>query len=436
MRRAAALLALLLCAAAPDAASPYADWRADAPGRVHRFAPADLPPAYLTPSASNGPAIVTRPTGAWPRVPAGFAVALYADGLEMPRVLRVAPDGLVFLAETGGGRIRVFRPDAGLDGPAQGSVFAEGLHAPYGIAFYPPGPAPRFVYVADTDRLLRFPWHPDALLPDGPGEPIGPPLPQGGHDLRDVVVAPDGKRLFLAIGSASNDTAPPPLVAADLAAFEATHGRGAAWGEDVDRADVISLAPDGTKWHPYATGLRNCSGLAIQPSSGQPWCVVNERDGLGDDLPPDYVTRLRPGAFYGWPWFYIGDHADPRHAGARPDLAGHVQLPDLLLQPHSAPLGIAFASGPMLPHGWRGDAFVTLHGSWNRRTRTGYKVIRIPLGDGVPTGGYEDFLTGFATADGIWGRPVGIAVARDGALLVSEDANGTIWRISRVAPGH
>ena len=189
--------------------------------------------------------------------------------------------------------------------------------------------------------------------------------------------------------------------------------------------------PNGGDERLYAAGLRNCAALAIQPATGAPWCAVNERDGLGDDLPPDYATELRQGAFYGWPWYYIGAHPDPRLANARPDLQDKVTVPEVLIQPHSAPLGIAFYDGPMFPPEYRGDAFVTLHGSWNRALRTGYKVIRLRFANGRPTGEYEDFLTGFVVSDRtVWGRPVGVTVAQDGALLVSEDANGTIWRVA------
>ena len=201
-------------------------------------------------------------------------------------------------------------------------------------------------------------------------------------------------------------------------------------GEE-ERADVLAFDADGGNRRIFASGLRNCSAEAIVPGTGALWCVVNERDGLGDDLPPDYATAVREGAFYGWPWYYIGDHEDPRLRGQRRDLAGHVTLPDVLIQPHSAPLGIAFYDATQFPPEYRGDAFVTLHGSWNRARRTGYKVIRLRFANGRPTGAYEDFLTGFVASDqAVWGRPVGIAVAHDGALLVSEDGNGTIWRIA------
>lgn len=194
---------------------------------------------------------------------------------------------------------------------------------------------------------------------------------------------------------------------------------------------MLAFDPDGKGKELYATGIRNCVGLAIQPQTGTPWCSTNERDGLGDDLVPDYVTRVRENAFYGWPWFYIGANEDPRHPGARPDLKDKVAIPDVLLQAHSASMGVTFYQGDNFPGEYRGDAFAAQHGSWNRSRRTGYKVVRIRLKDGEPTGEYEDFVTGFVINDReVWGRPVGVAVARDGALLFSEDGNGTIWRVT------
>jgi glucose/arabinose dehydrogenase len=202
-------------------------------------------------------------------------------------------------------------------------------------------------------------------------------------------------------------------------------------GSEFERADVLAFDPDGGNKRVYATGLRNCSGMTIRLNNGELWCVVNERDMLGDDLPPDYATSVKEGQFFGWPWYYIGGRRDPRHAGERPELAERVTTPDVLIQPHSAPLGIAFYEGSQFPAHYRGDAFVALHGSWNRAKRTGYKVVRLKFQDGKPTGEYEDFLVGFVVDDTrVWGRPVGVAVAPDGSLLVSEDANGTIWRIS------
>jgi glucose/arabinose dehydrogenase len=194
---------------------------------------------------------------------------------------------------------------------------------------------------------------------------------------------------------------------------------------------VFSFPPDGGSLHLVASGLRNCVGLATQPGTQALWCVTNERDGMGDNLPPDYATRVAEGNFFGWPWYYIGANEDPRHRGERPDLANLVTVPDVLIQPHSAPLGIAFYDGSTFPRDYVGDAFVTLHGSWNRAQRTGYKVVRLRLQGGQPTGEYEDFLTGFVANDSaVWGRPVGVTVLHDGSLLVSEDANGTIYRVA------
>ncbi len=410
----------------PDA---YGDWRGDAPGVARRILPADMPPPFATRSHARSSGIVQRPFRAAPVAPPGFAVTLFASGLRVPRVLRAAPDGGIFLAETGAGRVLRFLPDG------HRTVFAAGLDEPYGIAFWPPA-APRYVYVGENGRVIRFPWAPGQTAASGPPETIVPNLPTGGHSTRDLAAAPDGSFIVVAVGSDGNLDdlldAPP----GGAAAWEAAHGLGAAWGDDVGRAAVLRFDPASGAQRPYAQGIRNCSGLGMQPDflmqgGGRFWCVVNERDGMGDDLPPDYVTHLTPGAFYGWPWFYIGAHPDPRLGGARADLAGRVTVPDVLLQPHSAPLGIAFDTGTLFPQSYRGDAFVTLHGSWNRARRTGYKVVRIKLTGGQPDGGYEDFLTGFVLSDdAVWGRPVGIAFAADGAMLVSEDAGGTIWRVA------
>jgi glucose/arabinose dehydrogenase len=238
--------------------------------------------------------------------------------------------------------------------------------------------------------------------------------------------------MLVSVGSAGNDGEGMGAAPGGTEAWSRKHALGAAWGAETDRAAVLAFDRDGKNRKIFATGIRNCVGLAIQPQSGVPWCSTNERDALGDNLVPDYVTRVRENAFYGWPWFYIGGNEDPRHVGRRPDLKDKVTVPDVLLQAHSASLGLTFYDGQNFPAEYRGDAFAAEHGSWNRSKRTGYKVVRIRLKDGVPTGEYEDFVTGFVANDSeVWGRPVGVAVARDGALLVSEDGNGTIWRISR-----
>jgi glucose/arabinose dehydrogenase len=366
-----------------------------------------------------------------PKAPPGFHVGLFASGLDMPRVVRVAPNGDVFLAESGAGRIRVYRTAASGAQP-QTSVFAEDLSYPFGIAFWPPGPAPNYVYIAETGRVVRFPYRSGAMTASGRAEIVVPRLPEGGHGTRDIAFSPDGRRMFVSVGSASNlgsgMSARPP------AGWESAEPPGAAWGDERDRADVLSFDPDGKDKRSFATGLRNCSGLTVQPGTGALWCAVNERDGLGDNLVPDYATSVREGAFYGWPWFYIGAHEDPRLKGRRPDLGSRVVVPDVLIQPHSAPLGIAFYEASQFPLEYRGDAFVALHGSWNRAQRTGYKVIRLRFRDGRPTGEYMDFLTGFVASDSsVWGRPVDVAVLQDGSLLVTEDGNGAIWRVSYAA---
>ena len=405
----------------------FGGWQADRPGVWRLIRPGDLPkPAEST---SSGTDKARAPKGAGPHVPQGFSVERIASGIRNPRAVRVAPNGDLFVADSRAGQVRVYR--LGKDGKvAKESVFARRLGQPYGIAFYPAG-NPRWVYVADTGGVVRFAYRDGVLgVTTGP-ETIVSNLPDDGHWTRDIAFSPDGKTLYLSIGSASNaaeDIGPAP--AGGLTAWAGAQPLGLAWGQEEGRAAVLAFDPDGKNRRVVATGLRNCSGMTVQPATGALWCVVNERDGLGDDAPFEYATAVKPGAFYGWPWYYIGDHQDPRHAGERPDLAGKVTVPDVLMQAHSAPLGIAFYEGGQFPADYRGDAFVTLHGSWNRDSRTGYKVVRLIFKDGRPTGEYEDFMTGFVLSrDNVWGRPVGVAVAKDGSLIVSEDASGTVWRI-------
>ena len=359
-----------------------------------------------------------------PQVPAGFKVQRLADGLSGPRKMTTAPNGDVFVSETRSGRIRVLRLSEDSAKVIKNEVYASGLSQPFGIAFFP-SDKPQWVYVANTGSVVRFPYRDGELKAASEPETVVADLPRGGHSTRDIVFT--GKRMLVSVGSASNDAEG----IKGSPSQDSKSAFGASLGYETRRADVLSFNPDGTDEKIFATGIRNCVGLAVHPVTADAYCSTNERDGLGDDLVPDYVTRVREGAFYGWPWFYIGNHEDPHHAGERPDLKDKVTVPDVLIQPHSASLGLTFYNGNAFPAEYRGDGFAAEHGSWNRARRTGYKVIRIRMKDGVPTGEYEDFVTGFVVNDSaVWGRPVGVTVARDGALLVSEDGNGTIWRIT------
>jgi glucose/arabinose dehydrogenase len=399
--------------ATPKPAAPFTDFRFQAPGTMRRITAADLPPPFATESAGNRAAVVPRPPDAWPQAPAGFKVGLYAEGLSMPRVMRVAPNGDVFVAESGGGQIRVFRGLKADGKPERSEVFASGLKRPYGIAFYPVGPNPQWVYVGDTDSVLRFPYRSGALRAAGPAERIAGLAEGRGHWTRDLRFSLDGKTLFVAVGSRSNvddpDTTP----------------------EEKHRANILAFDPDGSRMRVYAAGIRNPSGIAVDPADGRLWTTVNERDGLGDNLVPDYITSVREGGFYGWPWWYIGAHQDPRHAGKHPELKDRVIVPDVLLQPHSASLQLEFYQGRRFPKEYAGDLFASSHGSWNKSVRVGYSVLRVPRHQSGQAGGeYEDFLTGFVLPNGqVWGRPVGVAVAPDGALLVSDDGSNSIWRV-------
>lgn len=407
----------------------FGDAGQDRPGLMRKITPADIPRADERRASTSTSSVSKMPDGFRPKVPKGFTVSLFARDLQKPRVLRVAPNGDVFVAETRAGRIVVLR--SGPDGKvSKRDVFASGLGGPFGMAFQPETGTPKYLYVATTREVLRFAYADGDLKASAAPETIVSGLASGGHSTRDIAFSADGATMYVSVGSASNDGGGMGSKPADLAGFETTHGVGAAWGSEEWRAAVLAFNADGSNKRAYATGLRNCAGLTRRPQTGQLWCAVNERDMLGDNVPPEYATSLKEGGFYGWPWFYIGGNEDPNHAGARPDLSSKVTVPDVLFQAHSAPLGIAFYDGAQFPASYRGSAFVTLHGSWNRAKRTGYKVVRLPMENGKPTGAYEDFLTGFVGRDdAVMGRPVGVAVARDGALLVAEDGNSTIWRI-------
>lgn len=415
----------------------FGDWTADAPGVWRRISADELPPPGATPSARNNSQVVPRPANMAPKAPAGFTVAAFATGLDAPREIKTARNGDIFVVESDGGRVKVLRPAADGSKAAETVVFADGLSRPFGLAFYPEAD-PQWLYVANTDSVVRFPYRTGDLKPRGAAQTVIPKLiveGGGGHWTRDLAFSRDGRRLLVSVGSGSNvaENALPPKSPAEIAAWERRHGVGGSWANETDRATVLSFTPEGGDRKVFATGIRNCVGLTRNPQTQDLYCTTNERDLLGDDLAPDYVTRVREGGFYGWPWYYLGRHEDPRHKNARPDLAGKVIVPDVLFQAHSAALQTAFypVNGAAFPVDYRGDGFVTLHGSWNRAQRTGYKVVRVKLNNGVPTGDYQDFLTGFVVDNQkVWGRPVGVTIARDGSLLVSDDGSGSIWRVS------
>ncbi len=394
---------------------PFTDFRYEKPGATRKITVKDLPPPYATHSADNGPQLVARPENVWPVAPAGFKVDLYASGLDNPRTLRTAPNSDIFLAESDPGRIRVFRGLTSDGKPEQSAIFASGLKRPYGLAFYPAGPDPQWLYVGNENEVVRFAYHNGDLKATAAPEHIADLPAGGGHWTRAVVFSQDGKKMFVAVGSGSNIDDP-----------DTTPG-------EKNRADILWCDPANCRLSVYAYGIRNAGGgLAIAPQTGELWCSVNERDGLGDNLVPDYITHVLEGGFYGWPWWYMGGHQDPRHKSKHPELKDKVIVPDVLLQPHNASLEFTFYEGQQFASEYKGDIFASEHGSWNKSVRVGYEVIRVPLHQtGDASGDYEDFLTGFVLSDGnVWGRPVGVTVAPDGSLLVSDDGSNSIWRVS------
>jgi glucose/arabinose dehydrogenase/mono/diheme cytochrome c family protein len=394
---------------------PFTDFRYEKPGTTRKITVNDLPEPYATRSADNGPKLVGRPADAWPIAPAGFKVELYASSLDNPRTLLTAPNGDIFLTESDPGRIRIFRGLTSDGKPDINAVYASGLNKPYGLAFYPPGPNPQWLYVGNTNEVVRFAYHAGDLKAPGAPEHIADLPGSHGHWTRALTFSQDGKKLFVAVGSASNVDDP-----------DTTPG-------EKDRADILWCDAANCHLSVYAYGIRNAGGgIAINPQTGELWCSVNERDGLGDNLVPDYITHVQEGGFYGWPWWYMGAHQDPRHKGKHPELKDKALVPDVLLQPHNASLEFLFYDGQQFPSEYKGDIFASQHGSWNKGIRAGYEVIRVPLHQtGHASGEYEDFLTGFVLPDGnVWGRPVGITVNPDGSLLVSDDGSNSIWRVS------
>jgi glucose/arabinose dehydrogenase len=392
------------------------DWTSDAPGVRRKITVADLLPPSSNVLAIDPPRMVARPADAHLNAPPGFKIDMLASGFRDPRFLLTAPNGDIFVVESRRDQIKVIR---GAHAETV-ELFAEaGLNKPFGIAFYPPGEDPQFLYVANTDGVIRFPYRNGDLKVRGPVEKLKAQLSggagflrSGGHWTRDIVFFARRKKMYVSIGSRSNNS--------DDAS-------------EANRARIFEFNPDGTDQNVYAWGIRNAVGIAFCPGTNELWVSTNERDELGDDLPPDYISSVKPDGFYGWPWFYIGNHVDPHHKGQHVDLASKVIVPDVLVQAHSATLNLCFYTGEQFPAEYKGDIFAAFHGSWNRTRRTGYKIVRVPFdhATGKVLGEYEDFVTGFVTRDGrVWGRPVGITVAKDGALLFSEDGNGTIWRVS------
>lgn len=414
-------------------------WTEDKPGDQHHITVDALVAPYASESAGNGPKVAKRPDGAMPAVPAGFKVSVFAADMGKTRLMLRAPNGDLIVSDAGKGEVRVLRPSADGATSASASVFATGLTRPYGLALWPSGAHPKYLYVASVNSVVRYAYTAGDLKAKGEPETIIEKLADtgGGHITRTLAFSNDDKTLFVSIGSGSNiadgigNKPPQPL-----AQWEAAHGLGGAWGSETDRASVHAVDPDGKHRRAYANGLRNCVGMVVHPDTGDLLCSVNERDELGDNLPPDYVTRVKQGGFYGWPWYYLGAHEDPRLKGVRPDLKDKTIVPDTLFQAHSAPLGMTVYRAPAgarhaFPKAYDGDVFVALHGSWNRGTRTGYKVVRVMMKNGVPTGQYQDFMTGMVLSDrDVWGRPTGVTVAADGALLVVDDAGGVVWRIA------
>jgi glucose/arabinose dehydrogenase len=400
----------------PAPKAPFTDFRFEKPGTFRKITLADLPEPFVTPSAGNAPKLVARPEGAWPKVPAGFKVELYAAETNEPRLIRTSPHGDIFVAESRAGIIRVFRGMTSDGKPKNSEIFAEGLNRPFGINFYPPGPNPEWVYVGETDAVVRFPYQNGDMKARGPSQHIADLPGNRNHWTRDIQFTPDGKKMFVSVGSASNVDDPDTTPA------------------EKNRADVLEFNPDGSAQRVYAYGIRNCVGLAIDPKTDELWCSVNERDALGDNLVPDYITHVQEGGFYGWPWWYMGGYQDPRHEGKHPELKDKVITPDVILNPHNASLEITFYEGKQFPAEYHGDLFASEHGSWNRSVRVGYELIRVPLHQtGHATGEYEDFMTGFVVDNGhVWGRPVGVTVAPDGSLLVTDDGSKSIWRVSYI----
>ena len=374
------------------------------PLQKYHITPGDLPPP--TSGVANPPEVVDKPADAQLQLPPGFSIDVFADGtgFQSLRNLMEAPNGDVFAADSSANTITLLR-DTNNDGKVdERKIVASGLNRPYGMAI-----SNGYFYVGNTDSVVRWKFAPGDTTLAGTPEKIATLPGGGGHWTRTLAFSEDGTKLYVAVGSASN---------VDV---------------EQNRALIRVMNPDGSGDQVFASGLRNPVGLAIRPGTNEVWAGVHERDMLGDDLVPDYVTRVQEGGFYGWPYAYIGSHEDPRRKGEQPELVKRTIVPDVLLQSHSAPMGLTFYTGTQFPAEYRSDAFLALHGSWNRKNRTGYKVVRIIVRDGKPTGEYEDFIVGWSLGENqskVWGRPVAIVIRKDGSMLVTDDAHNIIWRVT------
>jgi glucose/arabinose dehydrogenase len=370
-------------------------------------APPPLPEPYHSPSASNGPAVIARPDDAQLRLPAGFSIKEYASGFERPRYMIQLPTGVVLLSDSARKGTVYALFDKNKDGVSEDrKQLLQGLDRPFGLALWK-----EYLYVAETTSVKRYKLNP-STLEIGPGEEVVSMKEFGsGHWTRTIRFTPDGSKFYLSIGSASNVSP----------------------GEPEMRAAILRFNPDGTGKEFVARGTRNPIGLDFEPSTGKLWAAIQERDGLGDDLVPDYFTSVKEGGYYGWPYAYIGPNEDPRNKGQRPDLVKSTIVPDVVLPSHVAVLDSRFYRGSMFPARYKNGALLAYHGSWNRAQRIGYSVVFIPFKAGMPAGQPEELLSGFMLDPGkkeVWGRPVGLLELPDGSLLVSDDGGNKIWRIT------
>jgi glucose/arabinose dehydrogenase len=377
----------------------------DRPGQKFLLKPSDLPKPYATPAVPNNDVVIARPAGVMPQAPKGFKVSIFADGLSNARGLLPAPNGDVFVSERNAGKITLLRDSAGAGKADQRFTFIGGLTKPQGLAL-----KDGYLYFSDQIAVWRTPYKPGQTASGKPERlTTAPDLRNSGmHATRNLAITPDGT-IFVEMGSHDNVSEYQP----GAKIFQIKNG----------------------KLVEYASGIRNPVGIALYPGTSDLFVAVNERDGLGDNLPPDYFTSVKPGGFYGYPWSYTGTNPDPDFGAKRPDMVAKAITPDVLFPAHSAPTGLAFYTGDSFPAEYKGDAFVSLHGSWNTSQPHGYKVVRIRFKNGRPAGGYENFLTGFwdgktKNPPKVWGRPVGLTVAKDGSLLVADDVGQLVWKVT------